>query len=369
VPRFIPGFVLAACLAACGHSETFLPTPPESDGPFDPAPPTRLTYNGADDFAPVVSAPGEVSYLYRRGTSDHDICAGILPIAGGHRLIDICAWGDDDLHRADRMAGAVLLDDNQVAWTWHRGGTGNQAPSLGGLYVASRDEPHRITEKVSLLSRPTGATDRWDVLISPRRTGPQEITALAALWYISPTVQFGPVDTVYLGVELARIDLSTTPATITVLAPAPDAVDWTIDPADGSLYYHRPFYAPPTEQRLYDVAADTIYRVTGGEATPIWGRPTLPDQISARLTGFAVSHGRLFVADVRQVLIVTPTGPQIETRSTIAEVAGETTIAELARRIDGGRWGPLTIGSDGHNLIAESNAPGGRDLYLVEAQP
>lgn len=368
MPRFIPGFVLAACLAACSHSETFLPTPPESDGPFDPAPPIRLTYNGTDDFAPVVSAPGEMSYLYRRGTSDRDICAGILPIAGGHRLIDICAWGDDDLHRADRMAGAVLLDDNQVAWTWHRGGIGNQAPSLGGLYVAPRNEPHRITEKLALLGRPAGATDRWDVLISPRRTGPREITALAAQWYISPTVQFGPVDTVYLGVELARIDLSTTPATITVLAPAPDAVDWTIDAADGSLYYHRPFYAPPTEQRLYAVAADTIYRVTGGGATPVWGRAPIPGAADARLTGFAVSNGRLFVAEYHQVVIVAPGGTRVERGSTIAEVTGGTS-SELVRRIDGGEWGPLTIGPDGHHLIAESNAPGGRDLYLVEAQP
>ncbi len=362
--------LLLVALTACSHTDPFPTVATDPPAPFDPALPIQLTFSGHDDFAPTLSAPGQLSYQFQRGTPDRDICAGILPVRGGQRIAEVCAAGSEQEHTSDRFAVPVLLDDDQMAWTWHWGGLGNQSPSNAGLYLAPRGgELTRATRKLSLLTRPQGATARWDVLLGARRSGPQQITALAAQWYISPTIKNGPVDTVYLGVELARIDLSTTPATVTVLTPTPDAVDWTVDPGDGTSYVHRRFYAPPTEERLYVAAADTIYRVNGGDLTPVWGRPTSAEIVDGHLNGFTVFHAQLYLSLSHTRVTETAGGNRVSQESLIARVGGDGELTPLAQRINHGEWGRLAVTSDGLYLAVESIVNGDRDIYLVEAQP
>jgi len=358
---------------ACGHSESFLTSPDRPDGPFRTELPIRLTYNPADDDFPTVSSPGRLSYRFRRGTPDRDFCAGVISAGGGPRVAEVCAWESDDASRSDLFGAAVLLDDGRFLWTRHESGTGNASPQEGGLYIGPASSVRTAVRILPLLVQPAGATARWDLLVDPVQTGPNEITALAAQWYIGPTIKFGPIDTIIRGVEIARISLSTIPAIITVLAPAPEATAWARDASTTALYYTRPTYIPPSEDSVYRPIADTVFHVTAGGGTPVWGRPEIPGQVSGRLDGMTAGGGRLFVSYrwTRRLPLTPPDPPGFETTSRIAEITGgierqpqETRSSRLSDR-----WGRLTITQDGTALIAESVLSTGRDLYRIGVTP
>ncbi|MEO8479376.1 MAG: hypothetical protein ABI542_07040, partial [Gemmatimonadota bacterium] len=248
------------------------------------------------------------------------------------------------------------------------------AAQEGGLFLGTATSPRTAVRILALLGRPAGASARWDLLVDPVQTGPNEITALAAQWYISPTkLPHGPVDTVILGVEIARIDVSTMPASITVLAPAPDAIAWSRDAASGDLYYTRPTYMVPSEDSLYQPIADTVFRATSGGGTPVWGRPEMPGQVSGRVEGLAVAGGRVFVSYRWAEFVSTPGGPppRLQTTSRIAEItAGVEATARMTQiGFTADRWGRLAITGDGTALIAESILPAGRDLYRIGVTP
>ncbi|HET9066376.1 MAG TPA: hypothetical protein VFN22_11205 [Gemmatimonadales bacterium] len=364
------GVILAG---ACSHSDSFPTVPDRPDGAFGSETPTRLTYNPGDDAWPAISGPGRLSYQFRRGTPDRDICAGVMPDGGGPRMAEACAWETDEASRSDLFGAAVLLDDGRFLWTRHQSGTGNQAPQDGGLYLGPRGSPRTAVRVLSLLRQPAGASARWDVLVDPVQTGPDEITALAAQWYIGPTIKFGPVDTIIRGVEIARISLTTVPATVTVLAPAPDAIAWARDAGSGHLYYARPTYVPPSEDSLYRPIADTVFQAGGGGGTPVWGRPEMPNQVSGRLEGLAVGGGRVFVAYrwAEYLPPVPPAPPLLQTTSRIVEITNGTASAPRASRIGTtpDHWGRLAITQDGSALIAESIRSTGRDLYRIGVTP
>lgn len=346
-------------LAACSHSSPVPTGPGEPGGPFFPAQPTRLTLSSFDDIHPATSGAGYISYQFRRGTPDRDLCAGVLPDRGGQRVAEVCAWELDDLSRSDLFGAAVLLGEDRLAFTRHQGGLGSPAPSDGGLYVGSARYPRTATRVLSLLDRPAGASARWDLLVDPRQTGPDEITALASQWVIGPTVPFGPPDTVLVGVEIARINVATNPASITVIAPAPGAIAWALDPVDGAYYVHQPTYAPPAAP-LFRIIADTILRVSATGTVPIYGRPTVPNTTGGQLDGFAIHGGRLFVA--RRWF------EPAQTAARLAEVIDGVDQIPLGSRLgpNGDRWGRLAITADGTGLIAESVLGNARDLDRYE---
>ncbi len=364
----------AFATGACSHSESFPTIPDRTAGPFGTETPTRLTFNPGDDGFPAIASPGLLSYRYRRGTPDRDFCAGVMPAGGGPRIAEVCAWEADDASRSDQFGAAVLLDDGRFLWTRHESGTGNQAAQEGGLFLGPAQSPRTAVRILALLGRPAGASARWDLLVDPVQTGPNEITALAAQWYISPTIlPRGPIDTVILGIEIARIDVSTMPAVVTVLAPAPDAIAWSRDAATGELYYTRPTYLAASLDSLYQPIADTVFRATSGGGTPVWGRPEMPGQVSGRVEGLAVGGGRIFVAYRWAEFVLTPGGPppRLQTTSRIAEITNGVEATARATRIGftRDRWGRLAITQDGSALIAESILSTGRDLYRIGVTP
>lgn len=363
----------AFAVGACSHSASFPTIPDRSDGSFGTESPTRLTFNAGDDELPTISSPGRLSYRFRRGTPDRDFCAGVMSARGGPRLAEVCAWESDDASRSDWFGAAVLLDDGRFLWTRHESGTGNQSPQEGGLFIGPAESPRAAVRVLRLLAQPAGASARWDLLVDPIQTGLNEITALAAQWYIGPTIKFGPVDTIIRGVEIARIDLTTNPATITVLAPASEATAWGRDATTGALYYTRPTYITPSEDSLYKSIADTVFRVTSGGGIPIWGRPEISNQVSGRVDGMAVGRGRVFVSYRWVTLppVIPPAPSRLEKMSLITEITdGIEQPPRVARSsLTGDRWGRLAITQDGSALIVESILQGARDLYRIGVSP
>jgi hypothetical protein len=236
-------------------------------------------------------------------------------------------------------------------------------------------------EVLTLLARPAGASDVWTYLLDPIATGDNELTVLAARAFIGQRVAFGPVDTVYQGVEFARIDLATTPATVTSIAPAPDAVSWQLDENTGRIYYHRRYYSAPPGSGGSIVVADTVFRIPagGGQAEAVWGRSpvTFPGILAQGMGGFGVGGGRLFVSvwDQRQPPASGNVIPPPETQTRILEIVDGEAIT-LRSELSNSQtiWTQLSVSRDGRYLVAarvtggsfssDKTQGGSRDLFL-----
>lgn len=374
-------------LAACDHSPPFPTGPLPGDGSFDQVEPIRLTFSTGDDDWPVFSADGRrISYRFARGSNDRDFCAGLLPSEGGQRLEEVCAWEVDQSTRTDDFRGLVFLGEDRMAFTRHRSATGNQAPQEGALYVGPRGMEREAVAVLPLLGRPAGATDIWTYLIDPIAIADEELLVLAAKAFIGQRVPFGVTDTVYQGVEIARINLATNPATVTVIAPATDAVSWQLDEASGRIYYHRRYYSAPPGSGTSLVVADTVFRIplAGGTAEAVWGRAPVPNapgelNLGQGMGGFGVGGGRLFVSvwDRRQPPASGGVVPPPETRSRLLEVvAGEEQLVRVDFSPSQSTWTRLSVSRDGRTLVAgkvtggtlgdDKTLMGQRDLYLFE---
>ncbi len=362
----------------CAHSTPCCDAITGSEGPFAAAEPTRLTFAAGANRWPAFSWDDRsISYRYQRGTGDRDLCAGLLPARGGQRIGDACAGELTEAGRTDVFMSLTPLVGDVVAFTRHSSTLGAVAPQAGGLYVGRLGAIGEARLVMPLLTTPPGGSVRYDFLMSPARTGPDQIIALAGQFIVGARVEFGPIDTVFHGKEIVKIDLDGTIAAITPLSSAEGAVAWAFDPASGFVYFHRPSYAAPTESAIYQVIADTIFRVSvaGGPSEAIWGRPsTVPfnGRTNEAIDGLGAGGGRVFISMHRDRPVppppANPTGT--ETRSTLAEITpgGATREFAILTAPTGSQllWGRLAVSSDGDHLVAERREGGVNDLYLFD---
>jgi hypothetical protein len=361
-------------VAGCNHSPPFPTGPFVGDGSFDQVEPIRLTFSPGVDHWPSFSDDGRwISYRFARGTFDRDYCAGLLPAEGGQRFEEICAWELGEDNRSDDFRALTRVGDDRMAFTRHSSGIGNASPSDAGLYLGPLSGEREAVKVLALFTRPAGASGVWAYLIDPVWTGGEELLVLASNVFIGQTVAFGPIDTVYQGVEIARINLGGNSATVTPVAPAIDAVAWARDQTTGQLYYHRRYYSAPPGSGPTNVVADTVFRVaaSGGTAEVVYGRPAVPGSIAEGMDGFTLLDGRLMLSlyDMRQ-----PAGvpsPPPETRSRLLRIEGDGTVTTVNTMLtsNGSRWTRLSASADGRHLVAERILAGQRDLYLFDIAP
>jgi hypothetical protein len=360
-------------VAGCNHSPPFPTGPFVGDGSFDGIVPVRLTFSTPVDGWPSYSADGRwISYRFARGSGDRDYCAGLLPAEGGQRFEEICAWELGEGSRSDDFRSLVLFGDDRMAFTRHASGTGNASPSEAGLYVGPLSREREAVKVLDLFARPNGASDTWSYLIDPVWVGGDELLVLASKAFIGQTVPFGPIDTVYQGVEIARIDVGTTPATITPVVAAPDAVAWTLDQASGMIHFHRRYYSAPPGSGALTVSADTVFRVpaAGGTAEAVYGRASTSGGSPLRLDGFAIVGGRLYVTQSYDVEHPSDPSCLIETFTNLWRVeAGTLEHVTASSSCNGSRWLRLSGSPTDEHLVAERILAGQRDLYRFDIAP
>ena len=370
---------VALFVAGCGHSEPCCDSLTGTSGPFSEVAPIRLTFASGANLWPAFSFDGQsLAYRFDRGSPDRDRCAGLLPAGGGQQIAAICAWELSEPTRTDLFGSLTPLHGNTVAFVRTGSGLGALGPQEGGLYVAQLDRIREGTKVLSLFTTPAGASARYDFLMRPVRTGPDQLLALAGQLIVGRRVDGGPIDTLYNGVEVVKIDLGTGTAVLTPIADATGAVDWAYDEAAGMVYLHRPTYAPPTPVSQYQVIADTILRVpvTGGTPVVFWGQP--PSMVPGvtfgpSVTGLAAADGRVWVSHyfIRIPPVIPPAPPQPpESHSVISEIHGDGSAAEVPGTFrlapPGNHWARLAASPSADRLAAELTLGTTRDLYLLD---
>lgn len=350
---------LAALLVAgCSHSDPGVTGLDTSDGPLDPASPSRLTYSPITDAWPGYSPDGDyLVYTFERGGSP-DRCLGVLPGGGGQRVAEVCP--EVRPAREGIEHGAVSPDGTRLAYTLHTGGTSdNFTVVTAALYVAPIDSVSGARKIFDLLVNPSGAPRRWDYLLDPVWIADDEIAFIGAQVSYVPPAPFADPDTIYTGIDLATVRIGGPTPVIDVIANISNAQALSYDPTVQRFTY------------LRDGAVYTIAR--GGSEQLAFTLPDAPGESGRGISGVAAGGGRIWITWITSMAIGTTT---TRTTSSVSEVGAGGALVTLASRTrevaalgvisDQGRWGRLTAAGDGSRLAVEGlGGATGSDIYLI----
>src|SRR5690606_38766206 len=239
-----------------------------------------------DEMASLSPDGNLLVYSYERPTADGDRCLGIIPSGGGTRRVEQCAWRLDETAFSDGLDQAALTDDGRALFNRHRGMVGNLTSSVGVLMIGDLDALHAARPILTLLDRPPGASAKWDDFREPQWLGDDTFLGLGARRHLvnalcpkgcpSDIIRYPALDTVVVGVELARVRLTGGQATVTSIAQAPGAVTYALDRASQVIYFVAQTPAPG-DDAYREPVADTLFRVSLGGGTPEalvgWPRP------------------------------------------------------------------------------------------------
>lgn len=282
------------CLIAafgCAHSDPFVPRDNGNSGPQNAQPPIQLTFSVGLDLTPSWNADGTaILYGYQQfGRPDDDRCIGRLPAGGGTRTLEKCGLGDPSGTQVNSLESPALGPDGRLAWVEFEGPAGQINPASGGIRVGTAAANDAGTSVRALpYTAPSGhlhatATDlQW--------------LDTSTLAYIGSDVAYVlacsgcKFDTLLVGSEITRLDLGTSPATISIVPGSFGATSLWVA-SDGSAYY----YTLQNDSRVYRQA------VAGGGVTIAhdFGAGHIPRDISvAGNTLLAVVDGHVFIQTI-----------------------------------------------------------------------
>lgn len=230
------GLSLMLLAGGCNHAEAFSDGSNPPRGPRTTTPPIQLTYDGGDDLTPAWLPDGSgIGYTWT-GSPDHNRCLGILPPAGGTRHNEKC-WRSD------------LLGDSISSINWVSVGPDGRAAWVDQVGKRVRLPPDRSAIRVGqLLTSDTGVAVRTFLYLAP--SGNLHMTATSLTWlgstslaYVAGAQDFPrpcgncEADTVITGIEVAVLDLTQTPAGVTIVPNTAGANSLLATPDGRTIYY------------------------------------------------------------------------------------------------------------------------------------
>jgi hypothetical protein len=245
--------------AACEHAQPFGVPYAEPNVPYDSGFPRRLTFNSANDEAPAWLPDGsDIIYSYQIPQPDSEQCLGMLPAGGGHLTWSACP-----------LSPPLATDSTRVL----------TQPAVGpaGVLVYLR-ERKLLSERgftfkelvVATLGNPTPgrvvlSLAYWapDSLLHVAVKFVQWASAQTLVWVAVVDTNAGPPP---VPSEIVRFDMSTAPASMTVLRGTGGASSIAVD-SGGALYY-----TVGGDSHVYryseGAAPDTVYDF-GAAGTPV----------------------------------------------------------------------------------------------------
>ena len=360
-PRLTP--LLATILLACSHSDPAGSWLPPEDGPLVDGSPARLTYSAGTDVWPTFSQDGSrLLYAYELGTPDRDRCLGILPSVGGQRVAEVCSV-DANPGVRDGFEHGALSAGGVLAFTRHSGDIGGPTASSGSLYFAPVDALADAQKVFDLKTVVTGASRRWDYLLDPTWISDTELAFVGTQVAYIPPGPFLPEDTIYTGLDLAKVRLDGGTPEVTVLADLGNAQALAFD---------------PTLSRFAFLRHDSVFTIAVGGGVPAFAFALTPevDTYGHAIRGVAAGGGKLFIAWTSTQNTGSTSWRITHRVSEIGAGGALTTLAERQQFFaegvltsNEGTWQRLSASPDGTTLAIEGRySPSGDDIYLLELE-
>jgi hypothetical protein len=226
-------------LLGCGHTEPFASPPTDTDRPFDPTPPVRLTLNQGPDrgAAWLPDGSGILYSAQQLGRIDHDICLALIPPGGGTQRRLTCDLTPTGADSTDALESPAPFSDGRLAFVTVGSRIDAITPPGAAIVVAAVTDPADRTRVQSLpYTAPgerlhSGASQiRW--LNSSRLIFLAERVDYHLRCYIC--VEW---DTITTGVDIALLDL-TQPGTLPHRIPGTDfASGVSVGGSEDDIYY------------------------------------------------------------------------------------------------------------------------------------
>jgi hypothetical protein len=352
----------ALLLLGCSHSDPSGPFVPAEEGPLTDDVPARLTYSPGTDVWPNYSQDGNrLIYTYERGTADHDRCLGVLPSRGGQRVAEVCATGTGQNQLRDGFEHGALSNTGWLAYTKHSGNIGGPSVTQSALYVAPLDSLAGIRKVFDLGGIAPGAQNSWDYLLHPVWISDTELAFMGTRVEYIPPAPFADPDTVYFGLDIAKVRIDGGSPQVTVLA--------SLNGADAMAY-------DPSAARFVFLRGDSLFTVpvTGGSATFYATLPETENEFGRGITGVAAGGGKIWITWIRTVQETVAIGVTTSSISEVSATGALTSLNDRERRVvlnsvtnDEGSWHRITAAPDGTRLAIEGqDTGGGYDVYLLE---
>jgi hypothetical protein len=206
-------------------------------GPRDPALPRQLTYNLGQDLEPAWMIDGSaLAYSFQPAPDTNNRCLALLPPAGGTIRGIKCVRTDTHHDSVTALTEVTPGPGGLAAWVDARGLRGRTAPDQATIRVGT------------LTGSDSGAPVRSLPYLAP--SGLLHVTATHIGWlnpntltYVGADVFYTracsgcKLDTLVIGREVARLDLTASPPNVSVV-PNTDLATSVWPAADGtSIYY------------------------------------------------------------------------------------------------------------------------------------
>jgi hypothetical protein len=367
-PRKLARLVLLLAAWGCGHTDPFGAQHFDTDQPFDPSLPVRLTLNrGPDRRAAWLPDASAILYSTQRSdTRDNDVCLAVLPPTGGRQRALTCDLSPTGEELTEALESAAAATDGRLAFVAATSNIGALFPQTQGLVLGTLARPS--ANQVLLTLPTTGSAGRLIGGISQVRWLSQNrLLYLAELVNIQRPCPFCQMDTVRSGLEAASLQVDQ-PAPSSETIPGTDFASGVSPGAtEDEVYYtlagdarvYRRVLSTTEVTVVHDFGAAGIARdvhVIGDRmAAVVGGRVTFSADPSLGPVQWD-SGGTLHVVNLQDGSDVTVTGPGLFRRPQLSPDADEI-VAEVY---------PLIVTPNGSGTDTTVARAG--DLYLLGQQ-
>jgi hypothetical protein len=231
---------LALVAASCGHEGAFTPTNYTPGQPAGSGSLVRLTFNPGQDLGPAW-LPDGTGFLYtveRLDRSDRDRCLARMPAAGGSIEREICNLTAASRDSVDAYSAGAVSAAERLVYVRASAPIGfgwPLSPRRHDLVLATLADPRRVTVLESFpVAAPSGHDH--DEAAQIRWLSDQALVYLAqSVKYVRPCQSCG-MDTITIGVEIARLDLGGGAPALSILPGTDQASSFTTVGSD-TVYF------------------------------------------------------------------------------------------------------------------------------------
>jgi hypothetical protein len=224
-------------LGGCGHSDPFGAEHFDTDQPFNPTPPIRLTLNPGPDRG-AAWLPDGLALTYSAqllDSHDHDVCLAVLAATGGRQTALTCQVVPNGEFLTEAIESPAPGSDGRLGFVVASSGIGSLTPLSLSLALATVSKP---TEYRTLLSLPYSSTSgRFIGGISQLHwLDQQRLLYLAEVVSTRLRCSGCPIDTVRSGLE-AHVVSEDVPGSFAVV-PGTDFASGVSPGATGDEVYY-----------------------------------------------------------------------------------------------------------------------------------